>query len=133
MKTMWKFLMAAALAIPLMCGCDGGGGDDAAPTVDVTGTWKGTSTFLGQTDSETLSLSQNGSDVSGTDPEGLNYSGSVSGKTLTLTTSVSNGSDVLSLHVTGDVEGDSVVLSGTVSGTIEGANIDGPITFNLKR
>lgn len=134
MKTTMSYLFAIVLVLPLLavCGCDGGG-DDAEPTVNVTGTWKGTSTFSGSTSSETLNLVQNGSDVTGTDQDGVSYSGKVSGNTLSLVASVSNGADNMSLDVSGPVEGNSMVLSGTVKGTVSGTNVDGPITFNLSR
>jgi hypothetical protein len=121
------------LAFPLLCGCEGGGDGDSAPTVDVTGTWRGTSTFIGESESEILHLAQNGGDVIGTDADGIKYSGTVSGKKLNLSASVANGADVISLDVSGNVEGDSMVLSGKVRGNLNGVNIDGPITFNLKR
>lgn len=133
MSSTLKLLLAVSLVIPLLCGCDGGGDDDPAPSVDVTGKWTGTSTFAGETSSETLRLTQNEADVTGTDADGVNYSGTVSGKKLRLTASVSNGADVVSLSVSGNVEGDTMVLSGTVSGSVEGVNVDGPITFNLNR
>lgn len=133
MNATLKFLLAIALALPLLCGCEGGGDGDSAPTVDVTGTWRGTSTFVGKSNSEILHLTQNGGNVTGTDDDGTNYSGTVSGKKLNLIASVSNGADVLSLDVSGNVEGDSMVLSGTVRGNVGGTNIDGPITFNLNR
>lgn len=133
MKTIQRVFLAIIMALPLFCGCDGGGDGDESPTVDVTGTWTGTSTFGGESSSETIRLSQNGSDVRGTDDDGVQYSGSVSGNNLSLIASVSNGEDALSLDVSGDVEGDSVVLSGSVKGTVGGTKIDGPITFNLHR
>lgn len=133
MKTTLKVILAIALAFPLLCGCEGGGDGDSAPTVDVTGTWRGTSTFIGESESEILHLAQNGGDVIGTDDDGIKYSGTVSGKKLNLSASVANGADVISLDVSGNVEGDSMVLSGKVRGNLNGVNIDGPITFNLKR
>ena len=134
MNATLKFLLAIALAFPLFCGCDDGDGDgNSAPTVDVTGTWRGTSTFTGENSSETIHLVQNGRNVTGTDDGGINYSGSVSGKKLNLIASARNGTDVLSVDVSGNVEGDSMVLSGTMRGTAAGTNIEGPITFNLHR
>lgn len=133
MNSILKIVLTMALVLPLFCGCDGGG-DGEAPAVDVTGTWKGTSTFAGSTSSETLHLTQTSDgNVSGTDADGLNYSGEVSGNTLSLVASVSNGSDNLSLDVSGEVSGNTVVLSGKVKGTADGVNVDGPITFNLSR
>jgi hypothetical protein len=132
MNATLKGLLVLALALPLLCGCEGGGGD-SAPTVDVTGTWRGTSTFAGDTGSGTLQLAQNGENVTGTDDDGMNYSGTVSGNKLTLTASVSNGPDTISLNVSGNVEGNSMVLSGTLKGNVGGTKIDGPVTFNLNR
>jgi hypothetical protein len=133
MNATLKFLLAIALALPVFCGCDGGGDGNSDPTVDVTGTWRGTSTFTGSSESETIRLTQNGGNVTGTDDSGINYSGSVSGKKLNLIASASNGADILSVDVSGNVEGDSMVLSGTMRGTVGGTKIDGPITFNLHR
>lgn len=134
MKAILRFLLLMVLALPLLCvcGCDDGGGG-SAPTVDVTGTWRGTSVFAGESNSENLRLTQDGSNVTGTDPDGVNYSGSVSGNTLELIASVSNGGDTLSIEVSGPVEGNTMVLSGKTRGTIGGMNIDGPITYNLHR
>lgn len=135
MNAILRYLCAVAVAAPMicLCGCEGGGDDDAAPTVDVTGSWRGTSTFAGEASSGTLTLAQDGSSVTGTDEDGVQYAGSVSGNTLHLTSSVSNGGDVVSIDVEGPVTGDTMALSGELNGSVQGTHINGPITFSLSR
>ncbi|NQT91123.1 MAG: hypothetical protein HQ559_00065 [Lentisphaerae bacterium] len=81
-----------------------------APTVDVTGTWKGNG-YMGPTDQRmptTLVLKQSGADVTGT-WNGLPAQGTVSGNKLSLDVTLSAGGSTLKGSLSFTVEGNTMI------------------------
>ena len=96
----------AILSILAMAGC--GGGDDGGSTVDVTGTWTGSSSNDPRV---TAVLVQDGDTVTGT-LDGVSVTGSVDGSQVEMTVPGGEGDAVT---VEGTVDGD--VMSGTWEST----------------
>ena len=89
----------------MMTGCGGGGGDDNS--ADISGTWTGSGSVSGQsgTYSTTLTLSQDGTNVSG-DWDGYAVTGTFDGTTLNLTITPFTQSGVsITGHGTGTYDG----------------------------
>lgn len=123
------------LILPLffyLTSCDSSS-SGSSPTVDVTGSWSGTFTFAETTDSIRFNFSQDGSNVTATDSDGDAWVGSVSGNTLRIASSATDGGDVASVEVSGSVEEPSMALTGTFEATIGGVSVSGPVTINLTR
>ena len=132
MKTNIISLTAAFASLFLLSAClenndeEAGSSDTpAAPTVDVTGTWKGACTVDGRTEGGTIVLQQTGSNVTGAGADNLNYTGTIDGNRLILVANVPNNSGGLagSIQLSGPVVGDSMELSGSVSAN-SGQGID---------
>jgi len=106
MKRLSMLLTAALVATTIMLGitgCEDGGGDSST-SVDVSGTWNGSSIGDDPVNSDpdiTMILTQSGRVLTGT-VDGVPLSGTV------------NGTDVVATFPGG--EGDTVTMSGTVNG-----------------
>jgi hypothetical protein len=99
-------LVVAAVALT---GCDSGDGD-SSPSVNVSGTWRGSSVGEDPANSDssiTMILAQDGSALTGT-VDGVSLSGSVSGNSLSATF-LGGENDVITLE--GTVDGNT--MSGT--------------------
>jgi hypothetical protein len=132
MNWILKLAIATVFASFLMA-CGGGG--SASPSVDVTGTWKGTArnSSSGLTESITFNLKQTGSDVVGS----LAAPSNVCVKNAVVTGSVS-GVDFNGQAIVGDIRVNykGTVVGNAISGTYEvtsGPCGTGLGTFNVIR
>lgn len=121
----------AALAL-CMCGCESD--DDDSPTVDVTGTWSGTLTLLGESDTGSITLTQQGSSVTGVDDGGTTWSGNVRGSTLTLRTEVNEDGMLITVELSGPVTDTTMDLTGTIDASeADGSKMSGSAEMHLTK
>jgi hypothetical protein len=118
MKSRVGLLLVILSTALCLAGC-GGGDDNAAPTVDVTGTWRlapqGGAAF-------TARLTQSGSSVQGTDSDGGTWAGSVSGDQMAATIVNPDGSSVsTTATVNGNTMTGNYQTSNGEAGTFTGA------------
>jgi hypothetical protein len=140
-----KKLLILMLSALTLAGCGGGGGDDYGlggelPTIDATGTWRGTLTEEAfGTNTATLTVIQSGATVAGTYSSRYStgsVSGFVSGNVVSVTirptscTGMMYGRATVTTNVTGRQE-----MSFTASGTYACSNqtYDNTATGNLTK
>lgn len=111
------FLLFVGLLICIaLSGCGGGGGSPSS-TVDVSGTWTGTHTDSTGIASEFfLNIQQTDGTITGTiswsnsDNDASNFTGGISGRTLTLSSETLDG---YTIGLAGTVSSDGATMSGT--------------------
>lgn len=111
--------------VATLCGCGGDGSSN--PTVDVTGMWKGSISYLDRGPSPvTMELAQDGRDVRGTF-DGEPASGFVEGDRVTVNVNHRDGDLLIVISMSGPVDGDSMNLSGLINGVYDnGAMVEMP-------
>jgi len=118
MKIRWSSLLAMLAIVAAMMGC-GGGSDDGAPTVDVTGTWVAK---LSDGSNIKLPVQQSGSSLQGSFDRGT-IAGSVSGNQVSFSLIFTDGTTA---------SGSGTVTGNTMSGSWQYS--DGSQgTFNASR
>lgn len=126
-------LLAGTMLLMLgLCACES---DNDKPPVNVAGSWTATMNGGGDTETQDITLRQDGSSVTGTDAEGTPITGSVSGDTLTLSSSwTEDDGTAVKLSLSGHVTETTMNLSGTMDGVFrDGSKLSVAVTLTATK